>query len=728
MGPPRCECCGGTDINPSNDASGDLTCARCYTVFQENTIVSSVQFSESGGTSSVVGQFVSGDKSRPGGGGGRGRPRFNTAGSDSRDTTINNGRKKISQVIQQLHLRPSLLDVAHRMFTLAVHENYVQGRKTLHIVAACVYIVCRKENYPVMLIDISDKLGVNVYVLGKTFQRLVTFLRMQHEVPIVDPALYISRFAAKLDLGKKRQIVCTTALKIIAQMKRDFLASGRQPAGVCCAALVISTRVNQIERTNEEIRMAVKVCDSTVRKRLQEYEQTPASQLTVQQLHALPSNGALPGVPGSHTGTTGGDKAGTTAASVSFDPPSFITNRIKDGCLNLMDLNVGSQEEEEAVGGKPSEVDKVGTYPGSGDDEGRGGNNRGSAKGRNGKAKASIARGRKSCSGMDSGDGDSDDTVSEDEGDKLGKVNAKEAKATTAAAGEEAVTLPELSKSMKKRKRGGGGGEDKLEDEREGCGSEDSGGDSGCEGGGGGGKVEGKGKEAKAKKGKPAKDKGKDEEVVILELDTDTSTTEGRQTLARHVLRVREGQTKRKRTRKWHNKKDEENERLFALISENMDDDFEEGETIKAEAAKLQLKAEKKEPQDGMEEGGGASPGGRKSSSKLKEDEEVEGDSEGKLRAAGASTSAVGDGRGEEKDVGHGQEEESAVGGDGGEDDDLDWGLYIRGNDEFKRKEEEWTKKNADWLKDREEKDKLEAETGGPPPSVPRKKNRGGVG
>lgn len=37
----------------------------------------------------------------------------------------------------------------------------------MNIVAACVYIVCRQQHFPIMLIDISDKLAVNVYVLGK---------------------------------------------------------------------------------------------------------------------------------------------------------------------------------------------------------------------------------------------------------------------------------------------------------------------------------------------------------------------------------------------------------------------------------------------------------------------------------------------------------------------------------------------------------------------------------
>ena len=50
--------------------------------------------------------------------------------------------------------------------------------------------------------------------------------------------------------------------QIIGSMKRDFLASGRQPAGVCCAALTLATRVNRIERSKEEIR---KVCECVMR-------------------------------------------------------------------------------------------------------------------------------------------------------------------------------------------------------------------------------------------------------------------------------------------------------------------------------------------------------------------------------------------------------------------------------------------------------------------------------
>lgn len=91
--------CGGTEF-VDYAASGDRACVQCGVVIEENNVVSSVQFSESGGTSTVVGQFVSGDKGRATGGSGRSnraRGRFGYS-RDSRETTIQNGRKMIVQV------------------------------------------------------------------------------------------------------------------------------------------------------------------------------------------------------------------------------------------------------------------------------------------------------------------------------------------------------------------------------------------------------------------------------------------------------------------------------------------------------------------------------------------------------------------------------------------------------------------------------------------------------
>ena len=73
---------------------------------------------------------------------------------------IQNGKKLIQNLASQLFLSQHVVDSAHRLFILAVQRNFVQGRKTFIVVAACLYVVCRREKSDHLLIDFSDSLQV----------------------------------------------------------------------------------------------------------------------------------------------------------------------------------------------------------------------------------------------------------------------------------------------------------------------------------------------------------------------------------------------------------------------------------------------------------------------------------------------------------------------------------------------------------------------------------------
>ncbi|CAM9806629.1 unnamed protein product [Chrysoparadoxa australica] len=317
----QCPSCGCKNID-YNEAGGDAVCMECSTVVEENAIVSSIEFSEVGGSSSVVGQYVSSTCSKPYayGGGGSGRGRFGFS-RDSRETTLASGRRKISQVANMLKLGNHYVESAFRLFTLAVEHNFVQGRKTMHIVAACIYIICRQEQTAVMLIDLSDVLRVNVFDLGKTFVKLHGLLNMAKALPIVDPALFIQRYAGRLELGEKTQAVCNLAIKITAQMNRDWINTGRRPAGICAVALQVACNTQGIVRSKEEIRKLLRISEATVTQRLREFEQTPAAMMTLSEL-----NNSNPGQP-----LRGQDYSSTGSGGFECDPPCFIKNRIKDG-------------------------------------------------------------------------------------------------------------------------------------------------------------------------------------------------------------------------------------------------------------------------------------------------------------------------------------------------------------------------------------------------------------
>ncbi|XP_076984482.1 transcription factor IIIB 90 kDa subunit isoform X2 [Tamandua tetradactyla] len=274
-----CRGCGGTDIE-LDAARGDAVCTSCGSVLEDNIIVSEVQFVEnSGGGSSAVGQFVSLD--------GAGKtPTLGSGfhvnlGKESRAQTLQNGKRQIHHLGNQLQLNQHCLDTAFNFFKMAVGKHLTRGRKTTHVIAACLYLVCRTEGTPHMLLDLSDLLQVNVYVLGKTFLLLARELCIN--APAIDPCLYIPRFAHLLEFGEKNHEVSMTALRLLQRMKRDWMHTGRRPSGLCGAALLVAARMHDFRRTVKEVISVVKVCESTLRKRLTEFEDTPTSQLTVDE-------------------------------------------------------------------------------------------------------------------------------------------------------------------------------------------------------------------------------------------------------------------------------------------------------------------------------------------------------------------------------------------------------------------------------------------------------------
>ncbi|WAR19687.1 TF3B-like protein [Mya arenaria] len=201
-----CNQCGCTDID-IDSARGDAVCTGCGSVLEDQIIVSEVQFQEnSGGGSSLIGQFVSSE-----------------------------GKKKIQHLASQLNLNNHCVDTAFNFYKMAVAKRMTMGRKSTHVIAACLYLVCRVE---------------------KTSR-------------ILDPCLYISRFAHALQFGDKTHEVSMTAMRLVSRMKRDWMSTGRRPSGLCGAESMSSPELSKKS------------------SRLLEFEETPSSQLTIEEFQTI---------------------------------------------------------------------------------------------------------------------------------------------------------------------------------------------------------------------------------------------------------------------------------------------------------------------------------------------------------------------------------------------------------------------------------------------------------
>ncbi|KAJ2582444.1 transcription factor TFIIIB subunit brf1 [Coemansia sp. RSA 1836] len=293
-----CKACGGTDIE-HDSAKGMSYCLSCGEVGEENTIVSEVTFGEAASGAAIVqGSFVRVGQTRANMGG----PGRHGSGQESRELTLQNSRRRIQRLATPMGLSEHFIDSAQRYYMLALNLNFTKGRRSSYVAAACLYIVCRVEKGSQMLIDFSDILQVSVFKLGATFARLVNLLNLQ--LPIVDPALYLQKFANKLEFGDKVHQVVMDALRLVQRMDRDWIRTGRRPSGICGACLLIAARMNNFRRTQKEIIKAVKIADTTLRRRLREFRLTQSSELTVTDFRSLWLEQAA-------------------------DPPAFTTSRLK---------------------------------------------------------------------------------------------------------------------------------------------------------------------------------------------------------------------------------------------------------------------------------------------------------------------------------------------------------------------------------------------------------------
>ncbi|KAK4885158.1 hypothetical protein RN001_001429 [Aquatica leii] len=297
----KCKNCGSLDIEV-DPARGDAVCTNCGSVLEDNIIVAEVQFEENThGATNAIGQFVSADSK--GGPNNFGASFHIGQGIESREVTLKKARNGITNLCSQLRLNQHCVDTACNFFKMALARNLTRGRKNTHMFAACVYMTCRTEGTPHMLIDISDVLQICCYELGRTYLRISQALCIN--IPSMDPCLYILRFAAKLEFEGKTQEVANTALRLVQRMKRDSIHSGRRPSGLCGAALLMAARLHNFNRTTVDIVKIVKIHESTLRKRLMEFGDTPSSALTL-------------------------DEFMTVDLEEEQDPPSFKAARKKD--------------------------------------------------------------------------------------------------------------------------------------------------------------------------------------------------------------------------------------------------------------------------------------------------------------------------------------------------------------------------------------------------------------
>ncbi|CAH8266390.1 unnamed protein product [Arabidopsis lyrata] len=189
--------------------------------------------------------------------------------------------------------RDDVIDTAARFFEMATEQNFTKGRRTELVQSSCLYLTCREKKIPFLLIDFSSYLRVSVYELGSVYLQLCEMFYLVQNgnyEELVDPSIFIPQFMNNLLKGAHNiaknvlDKVLGTATNIISSMKRDWMQTGRKPSGICGAAIYIAALSHGIMCSRADIAKIVHMCEATITKRLDEFANTEAASLTVDEL------------------------------------------------------------------------------------------------------------------------------------------------------------------------------------------------------------------------------------------------------------------------------------------------------------------------------------------------------------------------------------------------------------------------------------------------------------
>lgn len=273
-----CRFCGSFDL-VHNDARGDTVCGNCGELLEDRTMVTEATFiTNSKGAKALAGETVD----------------FTTGlfqGPSSHEVALTRGLSKIGHLADRLQLPAQIQEAGRRMYQLAVQLNFNAGLQQRYVTAACLYVVCRRNRSPQMLIDFSDVLQTPVKTIGRVYMKLMRRLvggdaahqqlgNTAVEVPLVDPSIFIERFARRLTLGGMQRKVQNTAMRLIQFMHRDWICIGRRPNGLCGAALLIASFYHGFRCSPKEIAEVVRMSEGTLLTRLRELKDTPMARLS----------------------------------------------------------------------------------------------------------------------------------------------------------------------------------------------------------------------------------------------------------------------------------------------------------------------------------------------------------------------------------------------------------------------------------------------------------------
>uniref|UniRef100_M4B8P0 General transcription factor TFIIB n=1 Tax=Hyaloperonospora arabidopsidis (strain Emoy2) TaxID=559515 RepID=M4B8P0_HYAAE len=285
--PDHCRECGSADV-VTDFSAGDVVCRGCGMILGERIVDDSPEWrtfanDDRGGDSAAksrVGDVADarldsvslstylvdikkvGGSSSAGAEPGGKHKRPNISSDSAKVRKMQRNMTRIQEVADFLSLPKKIVEIALDVYAEAERQGVnMRGPERDSMVAAVLFIACRKAGNARSLKEFEDASGVPKRRIGKSFMSLQR--RLDLEVKQATTEEYVQRFCSRLGLPSKTQMIAHAVAKKADNLE---LSNGQPPVAVAASVIYLVAAYTNSKRSIQEISDVTMIGEKSMKK------------------------------------------------------------------------------------------------------------------------------------------------------------------------------------------------------------------------------------------------------------------------------------------------------------------------------------------------------------------------------------------------------------------------------------------------------------------------------
>ena len=179
--------------------------------------------------------------------------------------------RDISSMCDQFSLPKTISDIAKQLYKRSDEEKLLRGKPLDAVIAACIFIACRKAHVPRTFREICQLTHVSKKLLGQCYKALEQAFNLtpnstdRHSDSagvLTGPEDLLVRYCNHLDLPPNVQPICSD---IIVKARDLGIADGRSPVSIAGGAIYFTCHLLGKPKSAKEISSVAGVSEGTIK-------------------------------------------------------------------------------------------------------------------------------------------------------------------------------------------------------------------------------------------------------------------------------------------------------------------------------------------------------------------------------------------------------------------------------------------------------------------------------